>query len=312
MIRDDNHHLLVPSQPEVLVETVGDKTFGASAVTPALAGYTGYLLRRATTGARQVMQGAMPPRTHPRDYAILGVLAESSAVSQQELADRLGINRTEMVKFIDRLEQEGHVQRSRNPADRRSYALTLTPAGRRARDRMKPAVARGEASLTASLDPAERSRLNELLRLLLPRLDSGLPQPPNQRTGYLLIHADMQLRRRGEQQLALAGTQTRHFSALAALDQIGPCTQQELANELGVNEVTMVSVVDDLATQGFVERQRDPRDRRRYALRLTGDGRSLLARSRAAMDVVNAEVAELLGEDGEQELRTLLAKLIKT
>lgn len=284
--------------------------FASAVIPPALAGFTEHLLRRACVRARQVMQGALPEGTQPRDYAILGVLAASDAISQQDLAGRLNINRTVMVKLIDRLEGTGLVTRTRNPADRRSHILSLTPAGRRARDLIEPAVARGEAALTAPLSQAERRRLNQLLRRLLPDLDESLPHPPAQRTGYLLIHADLRLHRRGDQVLAPVGLQMRHFGALAAVAQIGPCTQQELAHQLGVTETAIVQVVDELAEPGLVERDRDARDRRRYALLLSEAGQARLATARRELDTVHAEVIELLGEDGDTELRQLLTRLV--
>lgn len=286
------------------------ESFAIKAITPALAGYTAHLLRRACVRTRRVMQGVLPPGTQLRHFAILGALAEDDAISQQDLAGRLNINRTVMVKLIDQLEEAGLVTRTRNPADRRSHILTLTPAGRQARDTMEPAVAKGEAELTAPLPPADRPRLNELLRRLLPDLDESLPHPPAQRTGYLLIHADLRLHRRGDQVLAPLGMQMRHFGSLATVAELGTCTQQELAHQLGVTEAAMVQVVDELEEQAVVERRRDPRDRRRYALRLTGTGQAALTNARDALDTVHTEVIDLLGEAGDRELRDLLTKLV--
>lgn len=292
------------------MNTVDDEGFANTPATSALAGYTSYLLHRACARTRMVMQSAVPPGADPRDFVILGVLSGSDAISQQDLADRLNINRTAMVKLLDRLEEIGYVVRSRNLNDRRSYVLSLTALGRTAHQEWVPKVAAGESALTAPLLPDERPRLNELLRKLLPTLDSGLPHPPSQRTGYLLIHADLRLRRRAEQELAGVGLQQRHFAALATLDQIGrPCTQQELAHHLNVHDAAMVPVVDDLEERRLVVRGRDRRDRRRYALKLTEDGRCALSNARSAMSVIKSEVVDLLGTDGDQELRDLLAKL---
>ncbi len=291
--------------------SIDDEGFANTPATSALAGYTGYLLRRVCARTRSVMQSAVPPGADPRDFVILGVLAASDAISQQDIADRLNINRTAMVKLLDRLEEMGYVVRSRNLQDRRSYVLSLTDHGRTTHKDWVPKVAAGEATLLAPLQPEERPRLNELLRRLLPTLDSGLPHPPSQRTGYLLIHADLRLRRRAEQELAAVGLQQRHFAALATLEQIGrPCTQQELAHQLNVHDAAMVTVVDDLEEQKLVVRGRDRRDRRRYALKVTEEGHTALAKARAAMSVIKAEVVGLLGADGDQELRDLLAKLV--
>lgn len=291
------------------MDTPVEEGFATAASTPVLAGFTGHLLRRACVRTRQIMQGAVPPGAQPRDYAILDALADSDAISQQDLAERLAINRTVMVSLIDRLEELGQVTRSRNPADRRSYVLSLTPEGKRVWEAMGPAVAKGEAELTAELSPAERRRLNELLLRLLPGLGEHLPGRAAQRSSYLLIHADLRLRRHGDQVLSAIGMQMRHFAALALVDETGPCTQQELAHRLGMTEAAVVQVVDDLQEQGLVERQRDPGDRRRYALRLTDDGDARLAKARQAVDAVHGEVVELLGPDGDQELRDLLSRL---
>jgi DNA-binding MarR family transcriptional regulator len=292
------------------VETAMYDDLAGEAIPAALAGYTGSLVRRACARTRRIMQAAMPANAQPRDYAILGLLAERDATSQQDLAARLNINRTVMVKLIDRLEAAGQVVRTRNPADRRLYMLSLTEEGRRARAEMLPAIAQGEAQLGAPLTPDERVRLGELLRRLLPDLDDNLPHPPGQRTGYLLVQADLWLGRRNDQALADVGIQMRHFSALATLEQIGPCTQQELAGRLGTTETAMVQVVDDLQDGKLAERGRDPHDRRRYALRLTDPGRAKLAEAERAVAAVQAEVAELIGPDEDKELRSLLAKLV--
>ncbi|MFO7253558.1 MAG: transcriptional regulator, partial [Actinomycetes bacterium] len=69
-------------------------------------------------------------------------------------------------------------------------------------------------------------------------------------------------------------------------------------------------IVEELVRLGLVTRGRDPRDRRRYALELTALGRDRLAFLRDTVHRMQAEVLELLGPDGERELRALLAKLL--
>jgi DNA-binding MarR family transcriptional regulator len=100
-------------------------------------------------------------------------LAAGPPASQQELSERLLVNRTIMVRLVDRLEAAGLVRRDRNPRDRRSYALVLTARGRQVLRPMEGAADRGEARLTVALRPEERRRLNELLRRLLPDLDQA-------------------------------------------------------------------------------------------------------------------------------------------
>jgi DNA-binding MarR family transcriptional regulator len=278
---------------------------------PELACYVSHLLRRAYLRA-----GRVAPEFGPlargsgsaRDFQVLDALAEpSAAYSQQDLGERLGINRTTMVKLIDRLEDTGQVMRSRKPGDRRSYVLALTDGGREALRIMEPAMAAGDDRLTAGLDPAERNRLDALLGSLLRRP----PAPPGRRhTSALITQSHHFVRHRIEDALAGAGLQTRHFGALAALDA-GSCSQQRLARRLGVSEQAALQMVDDLERAGRVVRDRDPLDRRRYALRLTAAGQQALDLARRVMEAAEAEVAAALGPDGRAELRALLTKLLR-
>jgi DNA-binding MarR family transcriptional regulator len=268
-----------------------------------LAGYTSYLLRRAFTQlSRANASGAQP-----RDYVVLGVLAEDNACSQQDLAERLGINRTIMVKLIDRLEGADYVTRRRNPEDRRSYGLSVTDAGRKAMQDMEPAVAQSEQRFASALRAGEQQRLNSLLRKLVPHLSDA----PSHRTGYLINQAHHAQRRRQDDAMAAVGMQTRHFSALAVLSTAGPCSQQQLAHQLGITEPAVVLIVNELVAANLVHRGRDQHDRRRYSLGLTTAGSDRFATARPAYEAVQAEVDATLGEGGAAELRRLLTKLLR-
>jgi DNA-binding MarR family transcriptional regulator len=287
-----------------------DPSQPAGAVSPVLDQYTGYLLRRAYGRARDCAQQVFPPGTHPGEGAILTRLAEGGPASQQELSERLHVNRTIMVKLVDKLEAAGLVRRERNPRDRRSYALVVTPRGHQTLKAWGPAADRGEAQLTAALDPGEHQRLNHLLRQLLPEVVASMPPSLTDRTGFLLTFAHDRMRQRGERALAPLGIEPRHFGALAILDASGPSPQQHLARQLGLSGPAIVQLVDELEQAGLVERRRNPSDRRQYALRLTDAGRARLRRAREAADAVQAEVAAQLGEAGDRELRALLRKLL--
>jgi len=111
------------------------------AIPSALADCTSYLLRQVFLRASRAALNALPGGMHPRDVVVLGAIAEQDALSQHDLAGRLGINRTIMVKLIDKLEGAGYVARRRNPEDRRSYVLSVTASGRRVMEKMVPARA---------------------------------------------------------------------------------------------------------------------------------------------------------------------------
>src|SRR3954463_7427378 len=66
----------------------------------------------------------------PPQAGVLRRLAEAPGESQRALADALGMHAPRLVALIDELEGRGLVERSRDAADRRNYALSLTKAGR--------------------------------------------------------------------------------------------------------------------------------------------------------------------------------------
>lgn len=61
---------------------------------------------------------------------ILDLLTESSGVSQQVIADRLGIRAQSVSEAIALLEEGGYIRREASPTDRRVTLIHLTEAGR--------------------------------------------------------------------------------------------------------------------------------------------------------------------------------------
>lgn len=72
----------------------------------------------------------------------------------------------------------------------------------------------------------------------------------------------------------------------ATLRRIGrsPCTMSELARHKGVGLPTISKSVDMLVRRGWVERWIDKTDRRQTLVRLTANGRKVLADSRAHLE----------------------------
>ncbi|MCC5580925.1 MarR family transcriptional regulator [Microtetraspora sp. AC03309] len=264
---------------------------------------TGHLLRRVFTA---IAAHALQDGSQAREFVVLDILADEDAPSQQDLAHRLGINRTIMVRLLDRLQEAGHVVRTRNPANRRTYVLSLTEAGRTALDDMRHAVAYRDARLTSALTTPERQRLTAMLTKLV--ADDG-PSAIHS-IEHLITQAHYRLRRIGDRQLATYGLRTRHFALLPALDRLGPCPQEQLARYLHLTEPATASLIEELVRVDIVSRGQDPHDRRRYALQLTDLGRARIPAVREALECVERDIDDILGRDGSQELRTLLTRLL--
>ncbi|WP_237204002.1 MarR family winged helix-turn-helix transcriptional regulator [Rothia endophytica] len=61
----------------------------------------------------------------------LGVIAREGMISQVKVASLVGVQAQTMGKTLARLESHGHIFRTRNTIDRRSYLLGITDEGRR-------------------------------------------------------------------------------------------------------------------------------------------------------------------------------------
>jgi DNA-binding MarR family transcriptional regulator len=280
---------------------------------PALAQQTGFLLRVAFVRAREIGASEVPEGTSVRFYGVLLILTELGPHSQHELSKLLHVNRTMMVALIDSMEAAGLVERRRNPSDRRSYALEPTAGGRRALEELESAIDRAEAELTRGLTAQERRRLQELLSILVVSGEERqeIPVGLAERTGYLLTAAHLRSRGRFEELLRGAGIGPPDFGTLAMIAEIGPLSQQKVAEQLSLTGTAVVQIVDRLEADGLVERGRNPSDRRSYALQLTSKGRTTLARAQAAIEQSNVERAATLGgRQQERELHELLTKLL--
>jgi DNA-binding MarR family transcriptional regulator len=264
--------------------------------------HIGYLLRVAHDQAHKAKNEAMPEGAHPRDYSLLVALLTTGPISQQQLAEKMRVNRSLVVGIVDELERRGWLERRRDPADRRSYLLHVTPAGEAAVAEMGPRVKAASAILSKRLTDAERKRLHELLRDLIAAHDRLIPPTLADLTGFLIVQAYFLSRDRANETFRDLPIDIRHYGVMVALDELGPASQQALTNAMSVSATMVTQIVDDLERLGMLERRRNPADRRSYTVTMTAEGKRVLAEGRKR--------AETLAFPGDDELRPLLRKLV--
>ncbi|MBV9820345.1 MAG: MarR family transcriptional regulator [Solirubrobacterales bacterium] len=101
----------------------------------------------------------------PRELGVMFLIADHEPASQQQSAQRLGVDRTTMVALIDTLEHKGLVTRHPDAEDRRRNVIELTAAGR-------DALRHG----TTASDEAERAFLSPLTAAAADDLRGALQQ----------------------------------------------------------------------------------------------------------------------------------------
>lgn len=115
-------------------------------------------------------------------------------------------------------------------------------------------------------------------------------------------------RREADLRLAPLGLSHATASALLLLRARGdaPCRQGALAQALGIEQPSLVRLLDQLCAAGMVERHADPADRRARILHLTPAGRHAAERAEAALEALRAE---LLGTAAPQDLQAAMRVL---
>ncbi len=95
-----------------------------------LADRLGFQLRVAQQAVFGDLVAALQPLgLRPSLYSVLLIVRATPGSRQQDIGEALGIQRPNLVAMIDGLEKRGLLRREVNPADRRSYALSLTAEG---------------------------------------------------------------------------------------------------------------------------------------------------------------------------------------
>ncbi|SNS39474.1 MarR family winged helix-turn-helix transcriptional regulator [Actinomadura mexicana] len=117
---------------------------------------------------------------------VLSCVARHGPLSQRQVAGRLRMDAGDLVGIVDALERAGHVQRRRDPEDRRRYALDATENGRLFLGARQDDRASLDDALFEALSPDETHLLKGLLLRILAHHDerfAGVPEPQHRREG---------------------------------------------------------------------------------------------------------------------------------
>jgi DNA-binding MarR family transcriptional regulator len=141
------------------------------AATPPIFTSTAYLLYKAGIHAQKAFDDAFGAvGLNAREFLVLA-FATAEALSQQDIARRLGIDPTVLVGVVDELERRRLVERRRDPDDRRRYLLEVTETGAELLTKAERTATDATHAFLNPLDGKQRTSLGELLvTLMTPKL----------------------------------------------------------------------------------------------------------------------------------------------
>jgi DNA-binding MarR family transcriptional regulator len=106
------------------------------------------------------------------------------------------------------------------------------------------------------------------------------------------------------------GIKLRQLMLLSYLRAGAPALQQQLCESLWLDPNNCVLLLNEMEEMGYVERRRDPADRRRHVVDITDEGRVALERAERAQETIGDELLSALNDDERATLRSLLSRVV--
>ncbi|MGE5512881.1 MAG: MarR family winged helix-turn-helix transcriptional regulator [Bacteroidota bacterium] len=115
----------------------------------------------------------------PRQYAVLLAVSQHEGLSQTDLVERTGIDRSTLADIVRRVLKKGLLQRRRTRDDARAYSVKLTEEGWRVLRAAEPVVRRVDDRLLSMLPSKQREQFIADLLTIVQML--GSPPVPDRR-----------------------------------------------------------------------------------------------------------------------------------
>jgi DNA-binding MarR family transcriptional regulator len=106
------------------------------------------------------------------------------------------------------------------------------------------------------------------------------------------------------------GMRLKQLIALDHLRDTESCLQQGLGQMLMLDPNNCVLLLNELDERGYVERRRDPADRRRHIVEITPAGLEALAEAERKLETLEGEVLGNLSQAERTQLHDLLTKAL--
>jgi MarR family transcriptional regulator, temperature-dependent positive regulator of motility len=108
----------------------------------------------------------------PRQYAILLTVSQNEGLSQTDLVERTGVDRSTLADIVRRMLKNGLLQRRRPNDDARAYAVKLTEEGWRLLRASEPMVKRVDDKILSTLSGKQRDQFLTDLQTIVEALSA--------------------------------------------------------------------------------------------------------------------------------------------
>lgn len=134
----------------------------------------------------------------------------------------------------------------------------------------------------------------------------------NQSYGFLLGKALQQMEQKFAEGLVPFNINSRQYGVLLFIEENPYSSQKDISDNLHIDRTTMVSHIDHLETLRFVERTKNPNDRRSYSLLITEKGKEVLNSRWEFLTDVESEILTPLNQQERQLLKDFLIRIWKS
>lgn len=111
----------------------------------------------------------------PGQFAQLLALYEEDGLTQNQLCDRIRIDQSTMAHTLKRMERDGLIRRTTDPADRRRARITLTERAHELQPVLVQAAREVNAMATHGFSDQEAAAFMEMLSRLIDNLEADRP-----------------------------------------------------------------------------------------------------------------------------------------
>ena len=148
------------------------ETIAASIRFGPLETWVGFNLRMAQEHAFQAFsRRSQEIGESPGRFATLTLIARNPGISQTELSHANGRDKSSLTPVVEELVRRGLVERKRMRADRRTYRLNVTPAGKRTLVLLTRCARRHERELDSIIGARDRKRFLQILKKIAAEIE---------------------------------------------------------------------------------------------------------------------------------------------